>query len=101
MKSLSHIDLNQNELRNAVVQKLAAAPSNPVIGQLYYDTVENKTMQYVHTDEGDKWMPFGSGGGSGPDEYIKKITVTDTLVSFIDQDDAVAWSVEDGDNARY
>ena len=45
MKYLSNIDLSQNELQNAVIQKLAAAPSNPKIGQIYYNTTTNKTSE--------------------------------------------------------
>jgi hypothetical protein len=35
---LNHINLNQNELQNAVVQPLATAPANPVVGQIYYNS---------------------------------------------------------------
>ena len=33
------LDFNKNEIQNVVVQKLAAAPSTPATGQIYYDTV--------------------------------------------------------------
>lgn len=38
------LDLGKNELKQAVVEKLASAPSAPLEGQLYYDTVTHKLM---------------------------------------------------------
>lgn len=43
-KILVPFNFNQNEVQNAVVQNLAAAPSTPVEGQFYYDTVARRFM---------------------------------------------------------
>ncbi len=38
MRMLTYLDLAQNELRNAVIQNLSAAPSAPKVGQTYYNS---------------------------------------------------------------
>lgn len=58
-KFLTHINLAQNELQNAVLQNLASAPSTPSIGQMYYDT----TLGALGTWDGSAWDYVGSGSG--------------------------------------
>ena len=58
MKFLNNIDLQKNEIQNFRVQNLAAAPSNPVLGQHYFNTVDK--TEYVYN--GTKWIDALSQG---------------------------------------
>ena len=57
IKYLNSIDLNQNELQFAVIQKLGAVPLTPVEGQIYYDTLTDK----LQLRTASAWVPIQSG----------------------------------------
>lgn len=56
MNFLSNINLNKNELQNAVMHPLASAPSSPKAGQIYFNSIEKEMYQY----DGTQWKKFGS-----------------------------------------
>jgi hypothetical protein len=63
---LTHINLNKNELQNAVIQNLATAPSSPSEGQIYYDSTGGDKQVYFYN--GSAWIPVSGD--------IKRVQIT-------------------------
>lgn len=59
MDYLVNLNLNKNELQNAVIQPLAVAPSSPKAGQIYFNTADHIFYYY----NGTAWIPLVNDGG--------------------------------------
>ena len=56
MKYITNLNLNYNELQNALMHPLPTPPSAPKAGQIYFNLTDKEMYQY----DGTKWKKFGS-----------------------------------------
>lgn len=84
-KVLVNLDLNQNQIQNAVAQVLATAPANPVEGQYYWNSVAKAWMIY----NGTGWQQSGSDYNLPP--------ASDTALGGIMASDSIAVNASTGE----
>jgi hypothetical protein len=75
LKLSSYLDLQENELRNAVIHVLPEAPASPTQGQVYYNSV----TKVVNVYNGTTWEPVGSIDGIEVTGPIQKSTSGGTV----------------------
>lgn len=68
------IDLQKNELRQAVIQNLASAPSSPVKGQLYFDSTGN----ILYWWSGTQWIAAQGAAGAVPADTVSTQAIGDS-----------------------
>lgn len=73
---LSHLDLNKNELQQAVIQPLGSAPSGPAEGQIYYNSTSSDKKMYYY--DGTSWKSFSGDIESVSSNTINQLTVTNS-----------------------
>jgi hypothetical protein len=78
MKFLNHIDLSKTELRNAAIQVLGSAPSSPVLGQIYFDSVDLSLRAWNGSAWVNKATDAATLDGNTPAHYLARANHTGT-----------------------
>jgi len=89
-KHLNNLNLNKNELQNAVIQNLATAPSSPVAGQVYFDTVENALKVW----NGTMWESSALSGVTATAAEINILSGTNVSATELNYVDGVTSAIQ-------
>jgi hypothetical protein len=87
-KFLVSIDLNKNELQNAVVQNLASAPGTPLNGQIYYNSGDNT----FYGRKNGAWVPLDTT------EINSLADINDVTITSITNGEFLVWQTDHWEN---
>lgn len=73
----ANIDLNKNQLLNAVIQVLGSAPGSPSQGQIYYSSADTTFYGW----NGTTWLNLGNAGSGSTDLTFSRDGTTVTIIS--------------------
>lgn len=93
-KFVSNVDLNKNELRYAVIQVLSTAPSTPLEGQIYYNSVNQTILVCTTGGASPAWKDLGRQGTVTSVSGTSPISVSNGTTT-----PAISISAADGSNA--
>jgi hypothetical protein len=93
-KFVSNVDLNKNELRNAVVHVLSTAPSTPLEGQIYYNSVSQTIFVCTTGGGSPAFKDLGKQGTVTSVSGTSPISVSNGTTT-----PAISISAADGSNA--
>lgn len=79
IKFLNNIDLMKNELQNAVIQVLAAAPASPKEGQIYYNSADKLIYRYDGADWGAVGVVYDKASTTGA--VVTGLSATGTVTT--------------------
>lgn len=95
-KHLNNLNLNKNELQNAVIQNLATAPASPVAGQVYFDTVEAALKVW----NGTMWESSALSGVTATAAEINILSGTNVSATELNYVDGVTSAIQTQINAK-
>jgi hypothetical protein len=93
-KFVANVDLNKNELRNAVLHVLSSAPSSPLEGQVYYNSVSQTILVCTTGGGSPAWKDLGKQGTVTSVSGTSPISVSNGTTT-----PAISISAADGSNA--
>lgn len=86
---LTHVDLTQNELRNAILQVLGSAPASPLEGQIYYDSGLARAQIYNGSSFKDLGIVQSVGNGLNLDS-AGNLTIPSNAIQRNELDESIS-----------
>lgn len=77
-KYLSNIDLNNNQLQNAVIHPLGTAPANPSDGQIYYNSTNGVKTLFIYDSQIAAWKSIAGDITALANTTTGQLTISNT-----------------------